>query len=323
MPRPEVERTEWGLEPQVSKRRANSRDRPDHARVAAHVTAVTRWYGDAILVVADFDGSEPAGPARQARHGHFGAPGSGGMPSAARAISRDPDPASHAERRTHSTVGKEQRVRSTAMATAARAPIRRRILVVGETLNLTGINPLKIGFMLDAPDNDSFMLGGDMPHPACPECGFKTNPEWIDPSFRPTRTRYDASYTYDGYLIISEAFRAVVAGPGVVCVPLPSAPGFYSVVVQDMVPFDSVRYGTEFEDWCDECRRFTTVAGATPVFLKVSEPLEDKLFRTDVEFGTGDEQHPCVIMGAGLAQRLRDARFAGPALLPVTGLAQE
>ena len=31
----------WGLEPQVTKRRANTRNHPEHARAAAHVAAVT------------------------------------------------------------------------------------------------------------------------------------------------------------------------------------------------------------------------------------------------------------------------------------------
>lgn len=50
-----------------------------------------------------------------------------------------------------------------------------------------------------------------VPHPVCPECGMPTDREWIDPSFRLGRTDLDASYTYCGYLIVSEHRRSVAS----------------------------------------------------------------------------------------------------------------
>jgi hypothetical protein len=147
-----------------------------------------------------------------------------------------------------------------------------------------------------------------------------TDRRWVDPSFKLTDDRFDASYTYDGYLIVSERFRSITDGPGVRFIGLLSDPGFYSLVVQNVVMFDAKRRQTIFEQPCGECGRFFVVAGATPVFLMASDPLCDQLFRTDIEFGTGNEQHPLIILGSGLAAQLREADLRGVDLSPVTGL---
>src|SRR5262249_31730646 len=47
-----------------------------------------------------------------------------------------------------------------------------------------------------------------VPHPAtCPKCGSKTNPEYINPNFRPKKRRRDINSTYDGCIIVSKRFR--------------------------------------------------------------------------------------------------------------------
>jgi hypothetical protein len=179
---------------------------------------------------------------------------------------------------------------------------------------------MTIGFALSAPDNDSYMLSDEGAYPACPTCGLATDRTWIDPEFRPAVGRFDASYTYDGYLIVSERLRSVAESPQARFISLPSAPGFYSLVIEAVVPFDVERRNTVFEKPCATCGRFYAVAGATPVFLKLEDPVPDELFRTDVEFGTGNEQCPIPVLGQGLAERLRSANLAGVELLPARGL---
>jgi hypothetical protein len=178
---------------------------------------------------------------------------------------------------------------------------------------------MTVGFVLSAPDNDSYMLRGTTQYPACSTCGLVCDREWIDPAFEVQDTRFDASYTYDGYLIVSERFRAITDTPGAHFIDLPSSPGFYSLVIANVVPFDAVRRKTLFEQPCEECDRFFVVAGAKPAFVMVSSALADRLYRTDVEFGTGNEQHPLVVMGPGLAARLRKENLTGVHLQPVEG----
>jgi hypothetical protein len=129
--------------------------------------------------------------------------------------------------------------------------------------------------------------------------------------------RFDVSYTYDGYLIVSERFRDIAEEAGTRCISLPSVSGFYSLLVENEVPFDTVRRRTRFEQPCDECGRYFVVAGATPAFLKVEAELPDQMFRTDLEFGTGNEQHPLIIAGPRTADRLLVAGFDGLDLTPV------
>jgi hypothetical protein len=134
---------------------------------------------------------------------------------------------------------------------------------------------------------------------------------WIDPSFALTRMDLDASYTYDGYLIVSERFRSVAGEASGHFEKLPSSPGFFSLIAINELKFDAARRRTVFDRLCSECDRYFVVAGATPVFLAGATRILDLISRTDIEFGTGDEQHPLIIVGPGLVKRFRTANLAG------------
>lgn len=177
---------------------------------------------------------------------------------------------------------------------------------------------LNAGFSLSAPDNESYMLNGPTPHASCGTCGMPLDREWIDPRFKLVRRDLDISYTYDGYIIASEKFKTATSGRGARFVDLPSVPDFYSVRVDMSVRFDAVRRKTKLEDWCPECKRFRSVTGALPVFLLPGEVIPpERLARTDLEFGYGNEQHPIVLVGSTLAIELKAASLAGLALRPV------
>jgi hypothetical protein len=182
-------------------------------------------------------------------------------------------------------------------------------------LLLSVARPMTPGYWLSATDNDSYMLNGPTPHASCGACGLPLDRDWIDPYFQFTRRDLDASYTYDGYLIGSEKFRAATSGRGARFISLPSTPGFYSVRIDAAVRFDAVRRRTKFEDFCPECQRYRTVVGALPVFLLPGEAIPpDQLVRTDLEFGSGNEQRPIVLVGSDLAKELIAASLAGIAL---------
>src|SRR5262249_53131086 len=104
-------------------------------------------------------------------------------------------------------------------------------------------------------------------------------------------------------------------------IDLPRAAGFSVLEVQDVVRFDTARRRTRFEQPCAACGRHLVVAGATPAFLRIDGALPDRLFPADVECGTGNEQHPLVIAGPGLADRLAAARLEGLDLGPVAASA--
>jgi len=144
--------------------------------------------------------------------------------------------------------------------------------------------------------------------------------EWVEPKFQLARRDFDISYTYDGYLIASDRFKDAVEGSGARFAGLPAEPGYYVVEVDAIVRFDAQRRRTRFDKLCVECGRYFGVSGATPVFLLPGEIVPTgKLVRTDLEFGTGDEQHPIVIAGASLARHLEESALSGLSLRAIAG----
>lgn len=122
-------------------------------------------------------------------------------------------------------------------------------------------------FSLSGPDNDSSMLVNAPASGRCASCGRLLDSGWIDPLFLIAERRFDLSFTYDGYCIVSERFRSVVADRGARYVPLPSEPSFFALFSRQRVPFDAARRQTRFTNRCSECGRWHDVAGATPAFL--------------------------------------------------------
>jgi hypothetical protein len=171
--------------------------------------------------------------------------------------------------------------------------------------------------MISGPDNDSSMLVDASDAPRCPRCGFALDRAWINPRFRLTVKRWDVSFTYDGYLIVSQRFRDALGNRGAVYGDLPSEPSFFTLRAEEQVEFDAERRRTRFSHFCEQCRRFKQVAGATPVFLKNETRLPDELRRTDIEFGSNDGQDPLLLVGPGLAADLRRADLAGLELLAI------
>lgn len=133
-----------------------------------------------------------------------------------------------------------------------------------------------IAYVLSPHDDGTYMLGTDTyrprdpagfydwrfgndgsPHPAtCPTCGRKTDPEYINPSFRAKRRNWDMSSTYDGYRIVSRRFRdfCIQNGwPGMSFVSLPADADFLVLRLSIVLPFDADRRRTRFESLCPEC----------------------------------------------------------------------
>jgi len=93
-------------------------------------------------------------------------------------------------------------------------------------------------------------------------------------------------------------------------VPLPADRDFFVLRLSKVLPFDAERRGTRFEDPCPTCQAFYNVIGATPVFLRgITEPIEEGFFRSDLEFASGHEQGPLILVGIGTAEKLKEQNF--------------
>ncbi len=156
-----------------------------------------------------------------------------------------------------------------------------------------------------------------MAPPQCNECGLLTQEGWADPAFRLATRVFDFSYTYDGAAIVSHPFVEIASSfSGARFEPLLGEPGFFLMVVEPQVTFDSQRRQTRFDQRCGTCGRYYSVAGAHPVFLKEGG-VPDGFSRTDLEFGTGREQHAVYMADPTTAQALKVAGLEGLDLLPV------
>ena len=133
------------------------------------------------------------------------------------------------------------------------------------------------------------------------------------------KKHYDISATYDGILVVSEAFKAIYEGSdlsGLRFRPFPDSPSLYDMQATRIVEFDAERRRTRFVNQCKSCGRYESVVGANPVYLKDGTHLGTSEFvRTDLEFGSGDEKHPLVLCGESAAAVLRRASVKGLELL--------
>ena len=200
---------------------------------------------------------------------------------------------------------------------------------------------MTLGFLVGMHDDDSYMLGPDtykpepsvfydwrfgkdgVPHPAtCGTCGRKTDPDYVSPVFRVKRRNRDITCTYDGYTLVSRRFKDVCEGAscaGAVFVPLPADEAFFWLRSDRTIAFDAVARGTRFEKPCPACGTFYSVVGATPVRLRNAIPLGEGFYRTDLEFGSGHEQHPLLIVGVRTAEMLKAATLKGLELRKIDG----
>lgn len=173
-----------------------------------------------------------------------------------------------------------------------------------------------IGYSVTGDDNDSIAFPAEGGVARCIGC-LHVIDKWalIPRQFELKRRDFDLSSTYDGVDIASSQFRKVVTDRGIrgfVFRPLIGVKGYYQVLATKVVKFDPEGRGTVFEDRCPICGKYDSVAGATPAELKRGQRIDaNEVVRTDLEFGSGDEQSPVLICGLEASQILRDSKLKG------------
>jgi hypothetical protein len=156
-----------------------------------------------------------------------------------------------------------------------------------------------------------------VPHPAtCGTCGRKTDGGFVSPAFRVKKRRRDITATYDGYTIISRRFLDLCVENGWGSdhvVPLPGDAQFYWLRPSRVLEFD----GTTTKP-CPQCHEFYDVIGPRPRFCEgLNRPLPEGFYRSDLEFGSGPEQRPTVVVGARTGDALFGAGLSGLVLSPL------
>lgn len=161
-------------------------------------------------------------------------------------------------------------------------------------------------------DNKSFMH--DKPYPfLCNKCHYPVR-QVVNINFK-LKKKYDVSYTYDGYLIVSKRFKDFVekkAYKNVIFHSLKECTDYFFMETAKIFSLDYLRRNVLFIDLCDECHRYAEVIGATPGFVKKGFEIDDNSFyRSEYEFGSYERKNPLIIVGLKIAKELSDQSFKG------------
>ncbi len=170
-----------------------------------------------------------------------------------------------------------------------------------------------IGYAIFGKDNGGHLFPSGYGKSICEVLDFVQNRhQYLTSEFSIKRTDLSFSHTYDSALIINKKFKDFCFSnkyEGLNFYPLPNLKGFYLLKVENAVVFDFQRRGTKFEDLKEHCGKYNSVAGATPICLKINKPLLDGIFRTDIEFGTGYEQSPLIVIGTKTYFKMQQEMF--------------
>lgn len=174
-----------------------------------------------------------------------------------------------------------------------------------------------LGFSISGHDNDSYAFYDREGLRRCASCGTLTHKweESLDGLVIQKRRNADISATYDGVLVVSDAFVHLCQEndlEGLTLSRLPDDPGFWAISSDHILTFDAERRRTRFEELCQVCGHYGAIAGATPVFLKDRAIIPDRGFaRTDIEFGSGNAKHPLLMCGIAAGDLLLDSGLRG------------
>jgi hypothetical protein len=165
-----------------------------------------------------------------------------------------------------------------------------------------------IAYRISNHDSGTRMSATSVDVPACVGCGRRVDQFYHNPEFRFDKTlRFDTCATYDGQALVSARFKEFCISnqlSGVTFLDFKLASGVFHLIVDRIVPFDTARRGTRFSGMCPTCKRYWSVIGATPAYLVGDRKLEEGLYRSDLFFGEGDEQHPLLFAGISTAEKM-------------------
>lgn len=131
----------------------------------------------------------------------------------------------------------------------------------------------------------------------------------------------DLGSTYDGQVICSERFKAFCETRKyqVEFFPIKARVTIYHFRPAAILRFDTERRNTVFSKRCPRCGTYDEVIGSIPVFLRdVVEPIESGIFRTDLEFGSGAQKGPKIIVGIETRNAMVTRKFRGCTLVAIS-----
>ena len=173
---------------------------------------------------------------------------------------------------------------------------------------------MMIAYRISGPFNDSYMFDSDSYVGDCAYCNARLEPK-INHSFVLQKRKYDVSYTYDGYFVVSERFKdfcTYTKQENLIFHSLASEPNFYVMETTTVLEFDYIKREVEFTNQCEHCGVYEEVIGSTPTFLiNNKDIIEQGIYRTDIEFTSKKNRGSLIIMGIETLKEFRVQRFKG------------
>lgn len=178
-----------------------------------------------------------------------------------------------------------------------------------------------IAYAMSAKDAEGYYFEDAPASIFCSSCTSCIRNNYIPKSVNIKYFNLDGSYTYDGQLIVSQKFKSWYMENGFkdsdfYCVD--KEKHLFSFKPNSTLIFDVVKREVVFDEYCQTCHQYEEIAGANPVFLEnVDNEILDGFFRTDVEFGSGREKSPIIILGTKTYKNLKKAKLTGFEFDPV------
>lgn len=183
-----------------------------------------------------------------------------------------------------------------------------------------------IGYHISGYDNDSYMTGccdrlfpeaevGSVPR--CGKCGYRTDYRYTNPNYHMRRRTMDFSSTYDGITIVSQRFKEFCmhhSYDNLAFVELPEMPGFFQFyVVGSIIEYEA---GTKV-NYCDACGQYESVVQPIIKSDKITEPLPDGFYQSDLWLGSGNEKSPLIIISPATKANLDKEGFKNICLVKI------
>lgn len=173
---------------------------------------------------------------------------------------------------------------------------------------------MPLGYLVYGQDNQSLMYYKAEGLRTCLECGYKIDFEYVNPKLRIKKRIYDFSYTFDKCCIVSAKFKKFCEENNyhnIVFFQLPQDPDFYFFIAEEKLSFDFQKAKTVFNKYCNTCKMYNEIGGATPFLKNLNEPLKDGFFRSDLLFGSGNERSPLIFVGVDTYEKIIRAKLKG------------
>lgn len=147
--------------------------------------------------------------------------------------------------------------------------------------------------------------------PKCEVCGYRTDYRYHNPNFKLRKKAYDYSSTYDSVTIVSDAFKKFCEEnqyDNLEFIPLAKAPGFFQFYIKgNIIEYTAHRE----ENLCPTCGFYESVIGPGIDLEKISEPLKDGFYQSDLWFASGNEKSPVEIIAPETFVKLKEKKFKG------------